>query len=88
MSDTKLITAVEVLGPPEKRPDRWGRKSSEWRVPVRYTVEDGSVIETGDWFSTRKAALAKGGALPHGYSALYDAEGNHIGFQLKISLRA
>lgn len=86
MSDTKRVMAVEVLGPPEKRPDRWGRKSSEWRVPVRYTLEDGTTIETGDWYSTRKAAVEKAGVLPGNYSALFDAEGNHIGFQLKVSL--
>ena len=86
MSDTKLITAVEVLGPPEKRPDRWGRKSSEWRVPVRYTLEDGTAIETGDWYSTRKKALEQAGKLFANFSALFDSDGKHIGFQHKISL--
>jgi len=51
------IKWVEIVGPIDKRPDRFGRKAPEFFANVRYVLDDGSKIETTISRTTKKDVL-------------------------------
>ena len=75
------ITTVEVTGPTEKRDHPWNRYD-KYRVPVRYTLEDGRTFETGKWFGRlrdAKAYAAQGTTHPTNLEAWFMDDGRFGG---------
>lgn len=64
MSTELPITLIEATGPIAKVPDRQGRKASEYRIPVRYTVESGETFESAVFRSKLGDARAELATLP------------------------
>lgn len=58
------IVRIDLIQAPHKVPDQWGRKRSQYRIGVRYTLSDGRTFDSGERFDRLRDANARADRLP------------------------